>query len=296
MTATYYVTRINASGAGRYEFVRWVEPFRNQLSKVVCRCVHDGFEWSVTINNLIWNNRGCPQCSGKRRWTASDRIKQINDLPNVEFVRWADTYRNVKSKAIVRCTVDGFEWSATINSLLNTSQGCPQCGGVRRWSADERIAQINSLDGITFVRWCGDYRGAHTKCVCQCVKCHSEWTPTVDNLINGGKGCPSCADYGYDPNKPATLYALRSECGRMVKIGISNNHKQRHSILKRKTPFSFICVELYHGDGSLIATLEKVLHDLMTPVKFDSKFDGSTEWREWDDRLPIWFEMYRGWS
>ena len=82
----------------------------------------------------------------------------------------------------------------------------------------------------------------------------------------------------------------------MVKIDISNNYEQRHAILRRKTPFRFECVELCHGDGSLIATLEKVLHDLMKPVKFDHPFDGSTEWREWDDRLPMWFEMYRSWS
>lgn len=296
MTAAYYVSQINASGAGRYEFVRWAEPFRNQSSKVVCRCIHDGFEWPVTINNLIWNNRGCPQCSGKRRWTSSDRIKQINNLPNVEFVRWVDTYRNVKSKAVVRCTVDGFEWEVTLNNLLNTSQGCPQCGGVRRWSADERIAQINSLLNVKFVRWYEDYRGARTKCVCRCIKCHTEWVPTVDNLVNHGRGCPACSWCGYNPYKPATLYALRSECGSMVKIGISNNYEQRHAILKRKTPFQFECVELCHGDGSLIATLEKVLHDLMTPIKFNSTFDGSTEWREWDDRLPMWFEMYRSWS
>lgn len=82
----------------------------------------------------------------------------------------------------------------------------------------------------------------------------------------------------------------------MVKIGISNNHEQRHSILKRKTPFTFHCVELCHGDGELVAALEKVLHGLMEPVTFAEQFDGSTEWRKWDDRLPEWFELYRSWS
>ena len=223
-----------------------------------------------------------------------DRLR-ISGEGRYEFVKWCDTFKNNLSKVVVKCCVDGFEWSSNVSNLINHGKGCPQCAGNRRWTSAERENQINKLENVTFVRWLDGYKNKHSKLICHCPNGH-EWVTRVSVLLHDRSYCPSCTDYGYDPNKPATLYALRSECGRMVKIGISNNHKQRHSILKRKTPFSFICVELYHGDGSLIATLEKVLHDLMTPVKFDSKFDGSTEWREWDDRLPIWFEMYRSWS
>lgn len=276
-------------------FVRWDGEYLNCNSKAICRCDIDGFEWPVRVTNLLDLRQGCPQCAGKRRWTAGERIEQINTLPNITFVRWGDEYRNKNSKAVCRCTVDGFEWSASVTNLVNHGQGCPQCAGNRRWTADERIKQINALPNITFSRWHGKYTGALSRAVCYCDVGH-EWSSSVDNLINGGRGCPQCAEYGYNPSKPGTLYALRSECGTMVKIGISNDYEQRHAILKRKTPFAFNCVELCHGDGAMVATLEKVLHGLMEPVVFETPFDGSTEWRKWDARLPEWFDLYRHWS
>lgn len=230
------------------------------------------------------------------RIPAHVREQQINNLQNITFVRWDGEYSGKNTKAVCRCTVDGFEWFASAHSLVNTGRGCPQCARQRRWTAQERVDQINNIPNVKFVRWLnGGYRGARSNIVCTCCNGH-EWTASVNNVVNHGSGCPKCAKYGYNPSKPGTLYALRSECGTMVKIGISNNTRQRHTILKRKTPFAFECVELCHGDGAMVATLEKVLHGLMEPIVFDTPFDGSTEWRKWDARLPEWFDLYRHWS
>lgn len=276
-------------------FVRWDGEYRNAHSKAVCRCTADGFEWSAAVTNLTDGRQGCPRCAGNQKRTAQGQIDQINKLPNVTFVRWDCEYRNSKSRAVCRCDIDGCEWSATVGSMTTGGKGCPQCGGVRRWSESERVEQINRLTNATFVRWDTVFRGARSKVVCCCDSGH-EWVVTVYSLLSNGSGCPQCAEYGYNPSKPGTLYALRSECGTMVKIGISNDYEQRHAILKRKTPFAFNCVELCHGDGAMVASLEKVLHGLMEPVVFETPFDGSTEWRKWDARLPEWFDLYRHWS
>lgn len=229
------------------------------------------------------------------RIPAHVREQQINNLPNITFVRWDGEYRNNLSKVVCRCDKDGFEWSCNVSNLLNHGKGCPHCAGNRRWTADERIAQIDAVPNVMFVRWVGVYRNKNSAFECQCPSGHT-WVTTVAGILHDRTGCPQCAEYGYNPSKPGTLYALRSECGMMVKIGISNDHEQRHRILKRKTPFAFNCVELCHGDGAMVATLEKVLHGLMEPVVFETPFDGSTEWRKWDARLPEWFDLYRHWS
>lgn len=227
------------------------------------------------------------------------REQQINSLPNITFVRWDGEYRNNKSKCVCRCDA-GHEWKASVSHLVSNGRGCPQCALRNvserfRMPEIERITQINSIDGVSFVRWCGEYHSNKSRVVCRCDKGH-EWTAVINSIVDTGRRCPQCASSGYDRTKPATLYALRSECGTMVKIGISNNIEQRHAILKRKTPFAFECVELCHGDGGMVATLEKVLHGLMEPIVFDTPFDGSTEWRKWDARLPEWFDLYRSWS
>ncbi|MGL4756545.1 MAG: hypothetical protein ACRCXB_29670, partial [Aeromonadaceae bacterium] len=82
--------------------------------------------------------------------------------------------------------------------------------------------------------------------------------------------------------------------GAMAKIGISNIYKKRHSDLKRDTPFDWVCIELVHSnDGSLIAEWEKELHSWTEPVGFDKTFNGHTEWRKWDPRLPMWIKRLR---
>lgn len=340
-------------------FVRWVDEYRNNKSKAICRCKMDGYEWSVCSSDLINGGRGCPQCGGRRCWTAVERIAQINERINISFVRWVGVYRDSDSRALVRCALDGYEWAPSIHSLINHGVGCPHCGGSRRWTAEERIAQINARPNIRFLHWIGDYAGAGTKAMCRCaidgyewpakvddlinkgngcpqcggtlkrtssecisvinarpdisfvrwdsvyrnsaskavVRCAIdgyEWSTRVNALINKGSGCPQCAKSGYDPSEHGTLYALRSECGTMVKIGISNNYKRRHTQLKRATPFDWHCIELLHSDdGSLIAELEKELHSWTAPVEFSEPFDGYTEWRKWDDRLPRWVKRYR---
>lgn len=274
-------------------FVCWDGDYRNARSKAVCRCDVDGFEWSASVGDLLNGGRGCPQCGGQRRWTADERTEQINNLPNITFVRWDGEFTGAFSKAVCRCDVDGFEWSARADHLINRGTRCPQCAGNRRWTADERIEQIDNLTGITFVRWDGEYNGAFSKTICRCDVDGFEWSASVSHLLNGGSGCPQCAEYGYNPSKPGTLYALRSECGTMVKIGISNDYKQRHRRLARATPFEWSCIELLHGDGALIVSLEKAFHGMTEPVTFSEPFDGYTEWRKWTPELTNWFSTWK---
>ena len=79
-----------------------------------------------------------------------ERIDQINALPNIRFVRWDGEFKGNTSKAVVRCDVDGYEWSAILKNMFAGS-GCPQCSGKRTWTADERIEHINAKPNIRFV-------------------------------------------------------------------------------------------------------------------------------------------------
>ena len=266
------------------EFLRWADGYKNSKSKANVRCKVDGFVWSAMVGNIIYNCSGCPQCANQRRWTAKERVDQINCLKGVKFIGWIDGYDGVKSKAKVRCSVDNYEWSAAVTDLVNGGYGCPQCSGVRRWTADERIEQINSLENIEFVSWVDGYENNHSKANVKCSVDNFEWRAAVNDIVNRGSGCPRCAKYGYDPSKTGTLYALRSECGRHVKVGISNNPKRRRKDLERETPFKFNLVEQVSGDGVKISELEKYFHNKYESAGF-SGFSGCTEWLVCNDEL-----------
>lgn len=231
------------------------------------------------------------------RIPAHIREQQINALPDITFVHWLDGYTSNKSYAAVKCTVDGNLWNAAVTNLLS-GYGCPECGKLssidkKRKPRDLVEQQINTLPNIRFVRWLDGYTNAHSKAVCRCDICDDfEWPSTVDNLLRGS-GCPECAGSGYSQAKRGTLYALLSECRRHVKIGISNDYKRRLRDLTSRTPFAFDCVELIHGDGALIASLEKAFHGMTESVTFSEPFDGHTEWRKWTPELTGWFNTWR---
>ena len=270
--------RIRDAGAGRYEFIRWtVDGEVGALKKCAVRCVKDGYEWSSTVSNLVNGGQGCQKCAGNGRRTAEERIEQINKLENIEFISWVDGYKNSKSKSNVKCKIDGFVWSATVSDLVNGGYGCPQCAGVRRWTAEERIQQINKLHNIEFISWHGEYKNKKSKANVNCKVDGFVWGATVDDLVNNVRGCPRCAKYGFKLDKTGYLYALRSECGKYVKVGISNDPKRRHKELERGTPFRFNLVEQLSGDGAKIAELEKHFHSKCERAGFTG-FDGCTEW------------------
>ena len=284
-------------------FVRWEGEYRNNRSKAICRCDLDGHEWAASAGSLI-KGHGCPKCGiaarvRKRRTTEEEQIAKINALPEISFVRWSDGFKNNKSKAVCRCAIDGFEWAASISNLTTRGSGCPECAKLsiaRALRTPEYVwlLKINDIPNIEFVEWFGDGRVCDSKAKFRCKIDGHEWVTTMRSVADGRSGCPQCAPFGYDKTKPGTLYILRSECGTMVKIGISNNHEQRHAQLRRRTPFDWHCIELLHSnDGSLIAELEKELHSWTEQAEFREHFDGYTEWRKWDDRLPMWIEEYR---
>jgi len=178
-----------------------------------------------------------------------------------EFVRWAvDDKFGSNHKCVVRCAKDWHEWIATPNSLIDAGRGCPQCSGKRRWTEMERVEQINKLKNIRFVSWLDGYKNSFSKANVICAIDHHTWCASVNNIVNKGSGCPKCAKYGYQLDKKGYLYALRSECGMYLKVGISNKPSRRHYELARDTPFTFNLVEQFSGDGVKIYELEKHFH------------------------------------
>lgn len=258
-------------------FVCWVDGWHGNFSKALMRC-EKGHEWPSSVNNLLNHRRGCPKCAGRYSYSPFEREEQLNALPGMQFVRWSS-----QSKATMKCE-RGHEWAATVDCLVNSGTGCPKCAGNHRYSADDRVRQLEALPGKAFVCWVSNYRDKNSKAVMRCDKGH-EWDAAVDCLVNEGTGCPSCAKSGYDPSKPGTLYALRNAEGTHIKIGISNTHKRRLAELRRATPFDFEPIHIHHcDDGGIIRDLEKIFHDSFESSGF-TKFDGATEWLKFDPQI-----------
>lgn len=258
-------------------FVRWDTTYEGSRSYAVMRCDALGHEWSACIGALVSNKTGCPKCARQYRYSEHEREEQLAALPNLKFLRWAEgTYRNKNSKAVLECAIDGNVWAANVDSLLNAKRGCPKCAKKYRYSEKERESQLSELGGMVFVEWEDGYKNSRSKAIMRCEKGHT-WAAEINSLLFQKSGCPACAQYGFNPGKPGTLYALRSECGQFIKIGISNNFKRRLSTLTRKTPFQFNVVATLHSNGDAVRRIEKMFH-IEFEVSGHEGFDGATEW------------------
>lgn len=262
--------------------VRWVDGgYCNGMSRVTMRC-DNGHEWTTGVARLINSRTGCPLCATNAPIAPEIRISQLNCAEGSKFVRWEGGYRNSKSKAVMECD-NGHEWIASITNIIDGKVGCAKCSGLYRYSAEERIAQLNSVSGLSFVRWSFEYENAHSKAVMRCDSGH-EWAAEVNSLLSRSSGCPTCAQYGFDPLSTATLYALRSECGEYVKVGISKDVSRRVKQLSRDTPFAFSTIATVNGVGKEIRELEKMFHDNFESSDFTG-FDGATEWLKFDPQI-----------
>lgn len=132
-----------------------------------------------------------------------ERIEQINAKQNIKFIRWDGEYKNAFTRALCRCDIDGFEWSATIHDLVNGGTGCPRCSGKYKYTAEEYIERINTKQNIKFVRWDGEFKSNRSKAICRCDVDGYEWSATINNLIDRNTGCPYCARYGKTEEQPA---------------------------------------------------------------------------------------------
>lgn len=167
-----------------------VGEYVNAKTKVLCRCLIDGYEWCATPDSIL-HGAGCPECGRKK---VSKKLKKSNEKflqemqainPNIMIL---DKYVNDNTKVKCRCKVDGYEWLSKPNYLLG-GHGCHRCSNAERYNTDsfvEKMSIVNSNIEIL-----GEYINSHTKIECRCLLCEHKWSTSPNNLISG-KGCPQC--------------------------------------------------------------------------------------------------------
>jgi len=113
-----------------------------------------------------------------------------------------------------------------------------------------------------------------------CVSGH-KWKATVANRAVG-RGCPSCAITGFDPNKDGWLYFLSHPNWKMLQIGITNVPDVR---LKKHKGLGWELLKLRGPmDGHLTQQWETAILKMLkakgadlSNAKIAGKFDGYSE-------------------
>ena len=156
-------------------------------------------------------------------------------------------YINSLEKTEFQC-VNGHSWQTSLNNVLHHKSGCPHCAaenvGLTKQQRELTKDQLNLDIAHRGIQMIGEYTNAKTKSEFSC-QCGHTWHATSDN-ISKGRGCPACAAYGFNPNKPGWEYAFTRDG--YIKYGITNDLVRRLSEHRRHGEFVLIH-ERYHKVG-----------------------------------------------
>jgi len=181
-----------------------------------------GHRWKTSALNRMYG-RGCPVCANRIvlpgfndfATTHPEMAAQADGWDPTTVVMGAGGLRNWKCKL-------GHTWRTSCNSRTSGNLGCPYCSGFKTWPGfndlatthPQLLSEVDGWDPSTVSA------GSNKRVKWKCSEGHS-WTAMLSDR-KAGTGCPTCAKYGFDPNKDGYLYFLEHEEWEMLQIGITN--------------------------------------------------------------------------
>jgi len=252
------------------------------VKKLNWKC-SEGHEWTQSPNTVCSLKYGCPVC-------ANLVIRfQVNDLQTLlpelaaQANGWDPSKYGASSTRILswRCSF-GHTWNASIENRNRHNSGCPVCAGQKVWPGFNDLQTKHPDIASQAVGWDPSVilAGGATKRLWRCHNDHT-WRTSIRARI-AGRGCPSCAKYGFDPNLEAYLYYLEHDEKDLYQIGITNAPEHRLTLHKQR---GWLLLDLIGPiDGLLARNWESSILEyiagnggIMGKDSGAKKFDGYTE-------------------
>ena len=225
LTLPQFIEKASTIHNNYYSYTNAV--YINSHTKLLITCpVHGDFNMSP--NNHL-NGQGCRLCnistaSSKRMKDLSTFINEAKAVHGDAYDYTETVYTGALKPITYKCnTCNQYVTQTAVAHLVG--RGCTYCAFDKSLTTKKKLyaskfqtfININSeYQAIT------SYVAAKKPITIKHLYCGKEFTTTPDNFMHN-HGCPSCADYGFDPLSPAILYYLEINNGELYKIGITNN-------------------------------------------------------------------------
>lgn len=225
-TQTFIQNAVGKHG-NKYDYTPTI--WLNSRDKVEIICPRHG-KFLQTPNNHL-SGYGCKECGyeenrAKQVQLVQQFIEKAENIHGKTYDYSSVEYINTATKVCITCPEHGDFYMTPSNHTHKTNpQGCPVCATIKR-AGGRRLPFGVVIQRATEVH-CGKYTydlkqhpKYHDKMTITCPT-HGNFEQTVAHHLNG-TGCPTCAQYGFNPLKPAYLYYLKINDGQFYKIGITN--------------------------------------------------------------------------
>jgi len=227
-TTETFIEKAKAVHGDRFDYSK-VEYVNNSTPvTIICRD-HDDFPQRPA--NHLRGSIGCNDCKTNTPLTTETFIEKAKrvygdrfDYSKVEYVR---THDHVK----IICPEHG-SFDQTPASHLQGYIGCDDCKTNTPLTTEKFIEKAKAVHGDRYVYSQVEYVNIDTPVMIICRE-HDEFPQIPYNHINLRCGCSDCADYGFNPSEPCTLYylAITTDDGdTRYKIGVT-----QHTVEKRYT-------------------------------------------------------------
>ena len=290
LTTKEFITRAKDVHGDKYDYS--LVEYVNARTKVRIICPEHGVFEQTPSEHL--RKHGCLSCCGKKQLTTEEFIVRARDIHGDKYDYSLVEYVNARSRVQIICPDHGV-FEQIPNHHLH-GYGCQYCGGSKKLTKEEFITRAREVHGDRYDYSLVEYVNTQTKVKIICPE-HGVFKQTPNNHTSLKKGCPQCAETGFNPSEPGTLYVLADDkqCPTLLKIGVTNDLKQRLYQLQHSTPHPVVKLVSYlfpHGADAykLEQEVHKVYHELNARLK---GFDGATEWFKYN---PVILEYVKKWQ
>jgi len=213
-----------------------------------------GHVWLASPQSRALHKSNCPYCSGNKVLKGFNDLKTTHPIIASQAVNWDPTEYSFGSHKTKdwKCKL-GHIYKTTINSRTGKDDraGCPYCHGTKVLIGFNDLATTHPDISREAFKWSPkNYSaGSVTKLWWLCAEGH-KWKAMPNSRTSNGTGCPTCANSGFDPNKPAWIYFGEHQLFEFLQIGISNKLDERINYHKR---FNWEITEVYGPIDGLLA-------------------------------------------
>ncbi len=164
---------------------------------------------------------GCPICSGNLPLTQTEFLRKAHKTHGNRYDYSLVEVDGVDQPVEIICKKHESFWQTPYSHLNGAN--CNSCAGIAPKTREEAIESFRAAHGKKYDYSLVDYKNNAEKVTVICPE-HGSFPVSPVNHRRG-KGCPDCAQYGFDVTKPAILYYARIDDvtrGTLYKIGITN--------------------------------------------------------------------------
>jgi hypothetical protein len=190
-------------------------------------CHKCGKSVSPRLHSIRKGGGACVHCAGNARHTEEEARAIAFDNG---YTPDADApYPGNKKPWKGTCNTCGETIFARLRDAQRNRGACKYCGYARIREAlimpDAEARELATAKGKYTPDADVPYSGVDAPWKGTCDTCGETVSPTLSSVQRGRGACASCADWGYDPTKPAYLYLMAGDHDGLpwLKVGITNN-------------------------------------------------------------------------